>query len=343
MKGAHEIFEYLKSRIYYTPERLANAYELLGTTVLTDDQVLHNNENRAIAFWRYAVEIRNREQIPKDILPPREAFNKIQEFRTHEELNNISMDVDDLRMTALIISERILGQHHRDFLFRLLYRGAFYADSMRYASCLSLWLYSLEIRGTKNTILHSDTVFVAQAIIRLMLNLNLRDSDFIHVDMQHHQETLPTFREAFKVFQLLTKNIVEMKSLLQIRPIYKKQQDNFDKILKCITHAIYLMIDTANGDENNMKHVYSSVYHIVKNDIRTSNQDSLLHMCVSRLNYVKHGYFQDHNLTAKSVFPNIRVVKLLLKCGSNVNVRNECRSTALFIASNPYNYNFEVI
>jgi hypothetical protein len=77
LKGAHEIFEYLKSRIYYTPERMANAYELLGTTVLTKDQVLHNNENRAIAFWQYAVEIRNRENIPKDILPPREAFNNI--------------------------------------------------------------------------------------------------------------------------------------------------------------------------------------------------------------------------------------------------------------------------
>lgn len=342
MKGAQEIFDYLKSRIYYSPERLANAYELLGTTILTDDHALNNNENRAIAFWRCAIEIRNRENIPKEILPPRDAFNNIQEFRTHEELNNIALDLDDLRMTSLVISERILGQHHRDFLFRLLYRGAFYADSMRYDSCLKLWLYSLEIRQDRNTILHSDTVFLAQAIIRLMLNLNLRDNDFVHPEMLHHHDVMPTFEEAYKVFQLLTKNIVEMKSLLQIRPIYKKQQDNFDKILKCVTHSIYLMIETANGCAEKMKLVYSSVYHIVKNDIRTSTQDSLLHMCASRLNYVKHGYFQDHNLTAKSVFPNIDVVKLLLKCGSNVNARNECRSTPLFIASNPYNYNHEV-
>lgn len=341
LKGAYDIFEYLKSRIYYTPERLADAYELLGTTVLTEEQVLHNNENRAIAFWRFAIEIRNRENIPKQILPPREGFNNIQEFCTHEELNIIAMDLDDLRMTALVISERILGQHHRDFLFRLLYRGAFFADAMRYDSCLKLWLYSLEIRQERNTILHSDTVFLAQAIIRLMLNLNLRDNDFVHPEIQHH-DLMPTFEEAYKVFMLLTKNIVEMKNLLQIRPIFKKQQDNFDKILKCVTHCIYLMMETANGCEEKMKLVYSSVYHIVKNDIRTSTKDSLLHMCASRLNYVKHGYFQDQNLTAKSVFPNIDVVKLLIKCGSNVNARNECRSTPLFIASNPYNYNYEV-
>lgn len=208
---------------------------------------------------------------------------------------------------------------------------------MRYDSCLKLWLLSLETRVERNTILHTDSVFVAQAITRLMLNLNLRDSDFIHMDMQ----TIPTFAEAYKIFQLLTTDIVEMKSLLRIRPVYKKQQDNFDKILKCITHTIYLMLSIAANCQEKMKLIYSSVYYIVKNDIRTSNQDSLLHMCVSRLNYVKHGYFQDHNI-AKPVFPNINVVQVLLKCGSDINARNECRSTALFIASNPYNYNFEV-
>lgn len=67
-----------------------------------------------------------------------------------------------------------------------------------------------------------------------------------------------------------------------------------------------------------------------------------MHMCVSRLNSVKHGYFSDNNNQNKSVFPNIDVVKLLLKCGSDVNARNECKSNVLFIASIPYNYNFEV-
>ncbi|KAL7011527.1 hypothetical protein ACKWTF_014301 [Chironomus riparius] len=345
LKGAHEIFEYLKSRIYFTPERLANAYELIGTTVISDDHQLHNhnNENHAITYWRQSIDIRTRENIPKDILPVRSAFGGIREFSNHEELNNIEMDLDDMRMTALVISERILGTHHRDFLFRLLYRGAFFADSMRYDSCLKLWILSLEIRVERNTILHSDTVFVAQAIIRLMLNLNLKDIDLIHFEgaaLQPHD--MPNFEEIHKVFQLLTTEIVEMKQLLAIRPIYKKQQDNFDKVLKCVTHLIYLMLDTANNCEEKLDLVYAGVFRIVRNNVTTSNHDTLLHMCVSRLNYVKHGYFADHNITAKSVFPNLRVVKMLLQCGSPVNARNDCRSTPLFIASNPYNYNFEV-
>lgn len=345
LKGSHEIFEYLKSRIFYTPERIANAYELLGTTVLSDDQ-LHNvhNEQQAIAYWRKALEIRARENIPKQPLPPRAAFGNLTEFQTHEELSNIAMDFDEMRMTALIISERILGTHHRDFLFRLLYRGAFFADSLRFDSCLKLWTLSLEIRVDRNTVLHSDTVFVAQAIIRLMLNLNLRDADFAQMEI-HQQGDLLSFEEVFKVFQLLTTDIVEMKKLLAIRPVYKKQQDNFDKMLKCITHLIYLMLETADNCEKKLALVYTNVFMLVRNEITTSNHDSLLHMCVSRLNFVKHGYFAEHNITAKSVFPNLNVVKLLLECGAKVNARNDCRSTPLLIASNPYNImnNLELI
>lgn len=338
LKGAYEIFEYLRSKIYYTAERIANALELLGSTILTGEQHIHN-ESQAIVYWRQAIEIRLREKIPKTILPPREAFGDVPEFTTVDDLH--SMDLDDMRIQSLIVSERILGVQHKDFLFRLLYRGAFFADSMRYDSCLRLWILSLEIRVEKNTVLHSDTVFVTQAIVRLMLNLNLKDAEFIPFEVQG-QPDLPCFEEIYKVFTLLTSDITEAKRLLSIRPIYKKQQDNFDKMLKCITHLIYLMISTGARSEEKLHLIHTAVYKIVKCGISTSNQDTLLHMCVSRLNYVKHGYFADHNMTAKSVFPNLDVVRLLLKCNANVNARNECRSTPLFIASIPYNYNFEV-
>lgn len=103
-----------------------------------------------------------------------------------------------------------------------------------------------------------------------------------------------------------------------------------------------MLITTAGNCEEKQLMVHKAVYELVKKDIRTSNHDTLLHMSVSRLNYVKHGYFADQNLSAKTVFPNLTVVKLLLDCDANVNSRNECRSTPLFIASIPYNFKFEV-
>lgn len=340
LKGAFEIFDHLKAKIYYTPDRIANALELLGSTILTGEQHVHN-ESQAIAYWRQAMDIRLRENLQKTILPPRDAFGNVPEFTTVDELNAIAMDLDDMRIQSLIVSERILGYQHKDFLFRLLYRGAFFADSMRYDSCLKLWILSLEIRIEKNTLLHSDTVFVTQAIVRLMLNLNLKDSEFIPFEVEGQPE-LPSFEEVFKVFSLLTTDIANAKKLLSILPIHKKQQDNFDKMLKCITHLIFLMTATAGDSEEKLLKVHKGVYNVLKHDIRTSNQDSMLHMCVSRLNYVKHGYFADQHLSAKSVFPNLAVAKLLLNCNANVNAKNECRSTPLFIATIPYNYDFEV-
>lgn len=340
LKGSEEIFEYLRNKIDYTPERIADAYELMGSTILTGD-VQHNNELQAVSYWRKAMQIRLDENVQKVILPPREAFGNASEFKTMDELYSIAFDIDAIRMQGLIISERILGYHHKDFLFRLLYRGAFFADSMRYDICLKFWILSLQIRIERNTLLYSDTVFVTQAIVRLMLNLNMKDAAFVPFEVQGQAE-LPSFEEVLKVFNLLTADIAETKRLLTIRPIHKKQQDNFDKILKCITHLIYLLVSTAGSSEEKLHLVHTVVFRILKLDIRTSNQDTLLHMCVSRLNYVKHGYFTEQNVTSKSVFPNLDVVKLLLNCDADVNARNECRSTPLFIASIPYNYNFEV-
>jgi hypothetical protein len=163
LKGAHQIFDFLKSRISYTPERLANAHELIGSTFLEE----HMNESRvAILHWRLALHIRLRENISKVLCPAREAFNNQLEFTTMEELDNIQADVDAMRIQSLLICERILGIHHKDILFRLMFRGASYAESLRYQNCLNLWILSLEVRVQKNTILHSDTCYTLQNIIR---------------------------------------------------------------------------------------------------------------------------------------------------------------------------------
>lgn len=340
LKGSEEIFDYLRNKIDYSADRIADSYELLGSTILTGD-LQHNNELQAVSYWRKAVQTRIDGRVQKQIHPVEEAFGNVPEFTTMEELYSIAFDIDAIRMQGLIISKRILGYHHKDFLFRLLYRGAFFADAMRYDICLNFWILSLKIRIERNTLLYSDTVFVTQAIVRLMLNLNMKDANFVQFEVQGQPE-LPSFEEVFKVFNLLTDDIAETKRLLSIRPIHKKQQDNFDKILKCITHLIFLLVSTAGDSKENLHRVHVAVYEILRHDIRTSNQDTLLHMCVSRLNYVKHGYFTEQNVSSKNVFPNLEVVKLLLKCGADVNARNECRSTPLFIASIPYNYDFNV-
>lgn len=54
LKGAKPIFEYLITNINYSPEKLANAHELMGATYL-DEQ---NDVGEALSHWKEALIIR---------------------------------------------------------------------------------------------------------------------------------------------------------------------------------------------------------------------------------------------------------------------------------------------
>lgn len=233
-----------------------------------------------------------KEKFPK--VPLREAYCNAVEFQTLEELDNIAVDIDAMRVQSLLICERILGITHKDTLFRLTFRGASYADSLQLQRCIHLWTLLLEIRVQHNSILHFDTCFAAQALVRLMLELNERNTHLyeFNADFEH----LPRFVDVLTVYNLLTETISESYELLQIRPVHRKQQENFDNIFKCIAHAIYLLVSTAHGRDE-IRRVYMSVKELVKLNICSAcTSDTLLHLCVSRLNVIKSGYLNDNNL-----------------------------------------------
>lgn len=54
LKAAHQIFEYLKSKIDYSPERLADAHELIGSTFLDE----YNELTCCKLHWRLAFHLR---------------------------------------------------------------------------------------------------------------------------------------------------------------------------------------------------------------------------------------------------------------------------------------------
>lgn len=70
--------------------------------------------------------------LPKrPVLPKRETYRNVTEFATLEELNAVALDLDAIRIQSILICERVLGAHHKDTLFRLMFRGASYADALR--------------------------------------------------------------------------------------------------------------------------------------------------------------------------------------------------------------------
>lgn len=91
---------------------------------------------------------------------------EVKEFQTREELDFISSDLEQMRINSLLITERILGSTHKDVIFRIMYRGAAYADSLHYPICIRLWRYALQLRINKDSILYGDTCFTALALVR---------------------------------------------------------------------------------------------------------------------------------------------------------------------------------
>ncbi|XP_037043236.1 protein fem-1 homolog CG6966 [Bradysia coprophila] len=337
LNGSQPIFDLLKSRIKYSAERIADAHELIGSTFLDE----HNETRVAVLHWRLAHHTRLVDSIKKrPVIEPRPAYHNAVEFSTVAELDNIAVDVDAMRIQSLLICERILGISHKDTLFRLMFRGAAYADSLRYQRCIDLWRLTLQVRVARHSIVYSDTCFTSQALVRLMLDLQ---DGFI--DVQAHEfddQGVPRFEDVHDVFLLLTENILEARQLLQIRPVHKKQQENFDRVLKCVTHLIYLMVKCAK-EEHEKRKVFNSVQTLVLGNIRSAiTNDTLLHLSVSRLNVIKSSYFQYEN-NIRVVFPNIEVAKLLIDCGADVNAQNESRSTPLHVASIAYNYDGTLI
>ncbi|XP_043469378.1 protein fem-1 homolog C [Leptopilina heterotoma] len=340
LKGATQIFDYLVDNVAYSQERLADAHELMGSTFFND----HNYTQTALNYWSTAMNIRNDNMVdgkplPKrPIMPKRDNFRNATEFSTMEELQTVMLDLDAIRIQSLLICERILGPHHKDTLFRLMYRGASYADALRYQYCIDLWRRALEIRVEKDSILFSDTCFTAQALVRLMVDLNEK---IVEIADRNREKQEPRFCDVVAIFKLLTENLPEARSLLEKRPVHKKQRESYDRILKCITHLIYLLLETAQSDEEKAE-MRQLVHNLVRRNPRcASTEDTLLHLCVSRVNTIHSNYFTTEELQV--IFPHVEVVRLLLKCRAHVNARNDTRSTPLHVASKPNNFQTELV
>lgn len=243
-----------------------------------------------------------------------------------------------MRIQSLLICERILGLDHKDTLFRLMFRGASYADSLQFQRCIDLWLLVLQVRVNKFTTLYSDSCFTAQAIVRLFLDLLDRNLEIVP---QEFADNLPRYEDVKFMLEVLTNDMEISKELLQLKPVYKKQQENFDRHLKVVSHLVYLMVRTGLS-EDQIEEIRQIATRIVRMNIRSSSQDTLLHLVVSRLNVIKSAYFSD-TTNFRTVFPSADVVGLLIRCGADVNAHNRYRSTPLHCAAVAYNYDQAIV
>jgi len=229
VKGALSIFNYLLDVTDFPLERICDAFDLMGASFLLETQDISST----LFFWRKSLELRSgtagglirKQARPHPVLG-------ILEFQTEQELDQLLFDMAGMRLQALVVTERVLGCLHKDTIFRYMYAGAAHADLSEYGECITLWNYALSLKIMKETLVSSDTSFTVRAVIQLYMNILLREPSKEELKFQ---DVLTTTRH-------ITGGLEHSRSLLEVQPRYKTQQDNFDLVLQCWLSLLYLLL-----------------------------------------------------------------------------------------------------
>lgn len=120
LTGTIEICDYLRLVISYSPERVADALELLGATLAERCWEEETDTSSSLNLWKQALKIRDENGLhPKQpVMPLHECYRNQREFETLDELMALSTDVDKMTIQSLLIAERVLGAHHPKFVSR---------------------------------------------------------------------------------------------------------------------------------------------------------------------------------------------------------------------------------
>lgn len=273
---------------------MADAYELLGSTQLDE----FNDVTAALAAWRRATAIRHScgAYIPKrPVRAPHRALGHAREWRSLAELEQAATDMDALRTQSLLVVARVLGVEHKDTVFRLMYRGASYADAFRYQRCIELWTWALQIRIEKDSLLATDTCHTACALTRLMLDAR--------GGRLERGRGLPAHQDVLRVFRLMAADLPGCRRALAVRPAHKLQAETLDRALRCVTHVVHLLLQTARSEAERRAGA-EAVRELVRADVRSARTgDTLLHLSVSCLNVIRSTYFADEmDVTVSPVY-----------------------------------------
>ena len=158
-----------------------------------------------------------------------------------------------------------------------MYAGAAHADSNEYGYCVSLWNYALKLKLEKETLVSCDTAFTARAIVQLYINIQARYLN----NSDPYDENPLKFEDVLTTTRYLKSGMEQASELLDLKPQYQSQLDNFDIVLTTWIHLIHILLQLAETPEH-MTLVLEEVLPLLKMHAKTQKTgDTLLHLAVS--------------------------------------------------------------
>jgi len=302
--------EHLIQRPEISKEMAIEALELLGASFANDNS--QYDIGLSLEYLRRAMNMRwTPPVIEKKSLVTTEAYDNRCECKTVMELEQISTNPDAIHMEGLCIRERVMGQDNPELPYIIIFRGAIFADSLRFDRCTALWLHALFLRR--------DTgVSVAKDILRFAQMFSQMYTTGHEISFDQVAKVLSVIVSELEI------NISKLKELDKEEADIVKEEIKQNMLSALYFIKICLSVEKRTG--NMPDQIYKEIYKLVQVDPRTCCGSSLLHLAVDQQTPVDEFHTND---VVK--FPCYSTTKLLLKSGADAQSMDERRNTPLHI------------
>lgn len=311
LRGYQDIVQTIIEQTTQSKLNQIRAYELLGTNFVDEK----NDLIAALAIWKKAMQIRYHDKAALLLkeLPEQTnyVYKHVKEPKSLKELEEL-IDPEEIHMQSLLIRERILGKHHKDTTFGLMYRGAVYADSHRFQRCVDLWKYAYTLHHAKKDPLNPECLFSVQALVKLFWEIQ------VEVESGVSDENV-NVEDALDVFRILSEQIMNSCGAVGQQGITRSE---FQLLMQLLLHLIQLISKLEMTEKANID-FRRRVHQLVTIDPRGSDGESLLHLAVNpKISFTNDEFY--------SPFPSLSVIKTLVECGADVNSLDWQRNTPLY-------------
>jgi len=324
--GHIQIVDFILAMHFIERTEVINALELLGATYV-EKKSNERDMMTAMNLWRRAMAYRvgdsDSPPIPKSNLTCTlvAAYDNATEATSEAQLDEVFSDLDQMRMQALLVRERILEPAHPDTCYYIRYRGALYADMGEFRRCILLWMYALDIQQKYleplSERIHSNLIY----LVELFYFMRFKDIKSL------------CFQEVFNVFQIAIRDLQSTTELGGGSGKAKKARRgprNIHRRLYIILHllAIFTGMESRVLDSQFID-LQKAVYSLVSLDVKGNENRSLLHLAAIASNAIL-----DIPLPpTPTTFPNFDVISLLLEMGASPMAMDKERNTPLHLAA----------
>ncbi|XP_076665255.1 protein fem-1 homolog CG6966 isoform X2 [Andrena cerasifolii] len=320
--GHKHIVEYFISmpNLVSRKERI-DALELLGATYVDKKRDMIG----ALELWKRAMEERYRGDGPviaKPSSPPVvAAYNFAREITDLDTFDELLTDLDEMRMQALVIRERILGPAHPDTSYYIRYRGAIYADGGQFDRCIELWNYALDMQQHMLDPLDPMTqssLFSFTELFSFMMDKQTGTG--CRVPPVQRGDLIRVFNKAVLEVKL-------GKQLLDDVPACVRDVTYLNRVLVLTLHlACLLTQDVPEEGTDEHRALHKAIYNLVRINAKGNHGRDTLQLIHSG-----EGAFIGRYSTSK--FPSSHLAMALIKVGADVTAKDNDGNTVLHLAA----------